>query len=71
MTDIVERLRDWPATAPRKDAFSSHFVGDMLTEAADEIERQRGYVETLKKIVNEYSARTHEMLRAAQVQKRD
>jgi hypothetical protein len=41
MNDIVERLLKWPATPPRGDAFSSHFVGDMLVEAAAEIEQLR------------------------------
>jgi hypothetical protein len=44
---IIERLRNWPATAPRKDAFSSHFVGALLNEAADELERLAGNAQQL------------------------
>ena len=40
MTDIVERLRVWPA-AYGEDAMSSTYVGEMAKNAADEIERLR------------------------------
>ena len=40
MTDIVERLRMWPA-AEGKDALAGHFVEALVQEAALEIERLR------------------------------
>jgi hypothetical protein len=40
MTDIVERLRAWPA-AYGEDAMSSTYVGSMAKNAADEIEGLR------------------------------
>jgi hypothetical protein len=33
--DLIQRLRDWPATGGRADAFSAAFVGDLMSEAAD------------------------------------
>lgn len=43
MSDLVERLRVWPA-AYGEDAMSSTYVGKMAKEAADEIERLRDEV---------------------------
>lgn len=40
MTDIVERLRVWPA-AYGEDALSSTYVGAVMKDAAEEIERLR------------------------------
>ena len=36
MSDLVERLKAWPA-AEQGDALSAGFVGGMMTEAADRI----------------------------------
>ena len=40
MSDLVERLRVWPA-AYGEDAMSSTYVGKMSKDAADEIEKLR------------------------------
>lgn len=48
MTDIVERLRVWPA-AYGEDAMSSTYVGSVMKQAADEIERLRPYVEAFRR----------------------
>jgi hypothetical protein len=46
MSDVVERLRDWPAGG--QDMLSSTVVGGMMEEAADEIERLRACNATLR-----------------------
>lgn len=47
MTDIVERLRMWPA-ADGKDGLSGQFVEALMVEAAAEIERLRACVSSLQ-----------------------
>ena len=43
MSDLVERLRVWPA-AYGEDALSSTYVGKMAKDAADEIERLKSII---------------------------
>jgi hypothetical protein len=49
---LIERLRQWPSCPAGADPMSSVYVGDLMKEAADEIER-------LREALHQIDARTY------------